>query len=171
MPKESLIVRDFNLVVNETENLYGKLIATTPGGVEVERAEYKPGGLMGDRHPILGLKFRPFKFKVVAFPRGLTSLPIGEPITLSWTQYALDEENPENEFGVRHFYECELDPPEETENKSGELVNWDYQAMNTRVYRRYEQDKLQDELDLKTNNPMLNGKRLWPNRRRILQLG
>jgi hypothetical protein len=166
-----LIPRDFNLVVNETSNLYGTLSATTPGGVEIQRKEFKAGGAAADRNPITGLKFMPFKFKVIAYPDGFDSLPIGQPLALSWSEYITDEENPDVEMGIRHYYFGELDPPSQSERKRDELAEWDYEVKNTRIYRKYKNEKLVDELDLNTNTMMLNGQPFWQNRRRILQLG
>ena len=166
-----LISRDFNLVINETHNLYGTLQTTTPGGIEPVRKEFHAGGSFLNANPILGFKFKPFKFKVLAYPNGFDDLPIGQAISLSWSEYMVDEDDPANEIGIRHYYEGELDPAKEADRKREDLVEWDYEVTNMRVYRKYKNDKLIDEGDLGKNTLKLNGKPIWENRNRFLQLG
>lgn len=165
-----IISRDVNLIVNETLNLYGTLQTTTPGGIEVVRKDFQAGGAFFDAQPIVGFKFTPFKFKVVAYPTGFDELPVGEPISLSWSEYLIDEDS-NTELGIRHYYEGELDRPKEADRKREDLVEWDYEVTNMRIYRKYKDDKLIDEGDRRKNELMLNGKRMWAGRRRILQLG
>ncbi|WP_068087501.1 phage major tail tube protein [Polycladidibacter stylochi] len=165
-----LIPRDFNLVINGNQNLYGQLSTVTPGGIEVERKDYRAGGAMLDRQPITGFKFKPFKFKVAAYPDGFDALPIGEQLILSFTEYLVDE-NDGSEHGLRHVYHGELDLPGESDRKPGDLPEWDYEVKNTRLYQKFKNDKLIDEGSLKTNSLMLNGNRLWAKRRSYLQLG
>ncbi|EFO33208.1 hypothetical protein TRICHSKD4_1834 [Roseibium sp. TrichSKD4] len=166
-----LIPRDFNLVVNETLDLYGTLQTTTPGGIEPVRKEFHAGGSILNANPITGFKFKAFKFKVVTYPNGFDELPIGEPIALSWSEYMVDEDDPTNEIGIRHYYEGELDPAKEADRKREDLVEWDYEVTNLRRYRKYKNDKLIDEGDLKKNSLILNGKQIWANRNRFLQRG
>lgn len=165
-----LIPRDFNLVIGETDNLYGKLETTTTGGIEVQRADFMAGGAILDRRPITGFKFKMFKWKMLAYPDGMDSLPVGEQVSLSWSEYIVDEDSGK-EVGVRHFYKGEIDTPNESDRKQGDLVTWDYELANTSIYRKYKDDVLIDEGDRKKNTLILNKKRVWVNRNRILQLG
>lgn len=165
-----IIPRDFNLVVDETTNLYGTLSSTTPGGIEIQRKEFSAGGAILDRNPIVGFKFMPFKFKVISYPDGFDALPIGTTVKFSWSEYLIDEKDG-TEVGIRHYYEGELDPPGQADRKREELVEWDYELKNTTIYRKYKNDQLLDEGDNNKNTLMLNGKRIWENRSRILQLG
>lgn len=163
------IPRDFNLIVNENVSLHGMLQAVTPGGIEPQRADYMAGGAVGNREPITGFKFKPFKFKVIAYPDGLDTLAMGQEIILSYYDYIVDEES-QTEMGIRHVYRGELDPPTDSERKSGDLAEWDYEVKNQVVYQKFKNDTLLDQLNSKENRIVYNGQEYWPNRRRLLGL-
>lgn len=165
-----LIPRDFNIVVNDIVNLYGTLTSSTPGGVEVERKPFQAGGAMFDKAPIVGFKFAPLKFKVTAYPKKFDSLPIGQKLTMSWTEYLVDEAD-QSEVGIRHYYEGELDKPKEADRKRGDIPDWDYELKNMTVYRKYVDDVLIDEGNGDTGKLILNGAEVWGRRSQILQLG
>jgi hypothetical protein len=163
------IPRDFNLVVNENVNLRGTLEAVTPGGIEPQRADYSAGGDVGNREPITGFKFRPFKFKVIAYPAGFDTLAMGQQVTLSFTDYLVDEETNE-EMGIRHLYRGEIDPPSDSDRKKNDLASWDFEVRNQTLYQKFKNDKLLDQLNLDESRVVYNSQEFWPNRKRMLQL-
>ncbi|MBL4785130.1 MAG: hypothetical protein JKY49_06855 [Cohaesibacteraceae bacterium] len=167
MANTSLIPIDFNIIVNETQSLHGSMISATPGGIDPVRKNYNPSGSLTDRNPIVSFKFSPFKFKVTTYPKGLASLPVGEKIILSFREYLVDDVD-QTEMGIRHYYEGELDPPKESERKSGDLVEWDYEVMNTSVYIKYVDETVVDEARTKPDMLMLNGNVIFSGRNRIL---
>lgn len=161
------ISRDFNLVVDETVSLDGILQAVTAGGIEPQRADFKAGGSIGNREPIVGFKFKPFKFKVIAYPEGFDTLAMGQEVQLSFYDYYVDETT-QAEMGIRHVYRGEIDPPTDSERKADELNQWDYEIKNQVLYQKFKNDQLLDELSLDKNAPLWNGQEYWPNRKRFL---
>lgn len=170
MSNRALTRLDFDLKVNGAF-LKGALISVQDALIKPTRKERKAAGqLVQNQKLVTGFEFEPLKFKVDQYPTGLDSLPVGVPLELVLYKYYRDEDD-QTEHGIREHFTAELDKDSVSENKAQELDDIGYVTSNEKIYRKYVDDELVDEMVRKPSRLVLNKEIIFGERARFLGRG